>query len=251
MDQTVRLTFKQFMRYYRVRLFDEEWDLEHLYGMGHGYFGDTKYVTTCAKWNIDKLYDWFKSHKIPSHKYRECIQEAVTTKDYYLTIVVSDDSTEGRMQQIVQTLDRYIIEFGILDRLKYRLWLWANRRAQENIREKEGTEQFLRSMQKDVDFHLNMARSYTEESAQIMNGLQKGENDREGGNNMAEYIDRQDATADVVPVVHGSWVDADISDIQHYRCTACGYIEATWMTNFDYHFCPNCGAKMDEGIEMT
>lgn len=58
--------------------------------------------------------------------------------------------------------------------------------------------------------------------------------------------------ADVAPVQRGSWVDADISGVQHYRCTACGeYIEATWMANFDYHFCPNCGAQMDEGIEMT
>ena len=58
--------------------------------------------------------------------------------------------------------------------------------------------------------------------------------------------------ADVAPVQRGSWVDADISGVQHYRCTACGeYIEATWMANFDYRFCPNCGAQMDEGIEMT
>lgn len=58
--------------------------------------------------------------------------------------------------------------------------------------------------------------------------------------------------ADVALVQRGSWVDADISGVQHYRCTACGeYIEATWMANFDYHFCPNCGAQMDEGIEMT
>lgn len=174
MDQTVRLTFKQFMRYYRVRLFDEEWDLEHLYGMEHGYFGDTKYVTTCAKWNIDKLYDWFKSHNIPPHRYTECIQEAVVTHNCYLTIVVCADPENG-VRRTVQTQDRHIVEFGIIGRLKYRLWLWANRRVKENTREDESTEQFLRSVQKDVDFHLDMARAYTEESAHIMNDVRKEE----------------------------------------------------------------------------
>ena len=132
-------------------------------------------MTTCTKWNIDKLYDWFKSRNIPSYRYRECIQEAVATKDCYLTIVVSDVSTEYRRQQTVQTLDRYIIEFGILDRLKYRLWLWTNRRAQENIRKGECTKQFLRSVQKDVDFHLDMARTYTEKSARIISDIWKEE----------------------------------------------------------------------------
>ena len=175
MDQVLRLTFKQFKKYYRVRLFDEEWELEYIHGVERGYFGHSRYVTTCAKWNIDKLYDWFKRHNIPPHRYRECIQEAVNTSDYYLTIVVSDDSTKNRTQHIVQTLNRYIIEFGIIGRLKYRLWLWANRRAQEDTRERECTEQFLRSVQKDVHFHMDMARMYTKESARIMNDVQKEE----------------------------------------------------------------------------
>ena len=175
MNQVVRLTFKQFKKYYRVRLFDEEWDLECIHGVERGYFGHSRYVITCTKWNIDKLYDWFKSRNIPSHRYRECIQEAVATRDYYLTIVVSDVSTEGSIQKVVQTLDRYIIEFGILDRLKYRLWLWANKRTKENIREEESTKQFLRSVQKDVDFHLDVARTYIQKSVRIMNDVQKEE----------------------------------------------------------------------------
>lgn len=174
MDQTVRPTFKQFMRYYRVRLLDEEWDLEHLHGMEHGYFGDTKYVITCAKWDIDKLYDWFKNHKIPPHRYRECIQEAVVTRNCYLTIVVCADPQNG-VPRTVQTLDRYIVEFGLIDRLKYRLWLWANKRVKEDIEEDRGTERFLRGVQKDVDFHLDMARTYVEESARVVNGIQKEE----------------------------------------------------------------------------
>lgn len=173
MYQLVRLTFKQFKKYYRVRLFDEEWDLEYIHDMGRGYFGDTRYVTTCAKWNIDKLYDSFKRHNIPPHRYRECIQEPVNTSDYYLTIVVSDDSTEDSIPQIVQTVDRYIIEFRILDRLKYRLWLWANKKVEEEIQKDKCTEQFLRSVQKDIDFHLKMSKSYVDKSADMMNDVQK------------------------------------------------------------------------------
>ena len=174
MDQIVRLTFKQFMRYYRVRLFDEEWEVEHIHGMEHGYFGDTKYVTTCTKWNIDKLYDWFKSRKIPPSRYRECIQEAVITHNCYLTILVLEDPEYGAPRTI-QTLDRYIVEFGLIDRLKYRLWLWANKRVKEDIEEDRGTERFLRSVQRDVDFHLDMAKAYTEESTRMMYGSQREE----------------------------------------------------------------------------
>ena len=51
---------------------------------------------------------------------------------------------------------------------------------------------------------------------------------------------------DVEKVKRGSWVDAYISGVHHYRCTSCGeYTEAIWHSNFDYNFCPNCGAKMD------
>lgn len=50
----------------------------------------------------------------------------------------------------------------------------------------------------------------------------------------------------VAPVRHGKWIDASISGVAHYRCTECGeYIEAVWTANFNYHYCPNCGARMD------
>lgn len=175
MNQVVRLTFKQFKKYYRVRLFDEEWDLDCIHGVERGYFGHSRYVITCAKWNIDRLYDWFKRYSIPPPRYRECIQEAVNTSDYYLTIVVSDDSTKRRTQHIVQTVDRYIIEFGILDRLKYRVWLWTNKKAEEDIQEDKCTAQFLRSVQKDIDFHLKMSKSYVDKCTDIMNDVQKEE----------------------------------------------------------------------------
>lgn len=56
-----------------------------------------------------------------------------------------------------------------------------------------------------------------------------------------------DSFTDAAPVRYGSWVNAYISGIHHYRCTECGeYIEATWTANFEYNFCPNCGARMDK-----
>lgn len=47
-------------------------------------------------------------------------------------------------------------------------------------------------------------------------------------------------------VVHGRWINAYISGVNHLRCSVCGeYTETVWHANFDYNFCPNCGAKMD------
>jgi len=55
-------------------------------------------------------------------------------------------------------------------------------------------------------------------------------------------------TADVKPVIRGKWINTYIQGVHHYRCTNCGeYIEAIWMANFDYNFCPNCGADMRRG----
>ena len=53
-------------------------------------------------------------------------------------------------------------------------------------------------------------------------------------------------TADVAPMVHGRWKVIE-GTIENAVCSNCGrhfqsYYEA-------YHFCPNCGAKMDGGAE--
>lgn len=52
-------------------------------------------------------------------------------------------------------------------------------------------------------------------------------------------IFRNFPTADVRPVVRGKWVDEPIKGIW-YHCSVC-------QGRFDYawHFCPNCGAKME------
>ena len=57
-------------------------------------------------------------------------------------------------------------------------------------------------------------------------------------------INRQIA-ADVVPVVHGRWVEYQIPPI--ICCSNCDWATGTEEKNFQY--CPNCGAKMDGGAD--
>ena len=58
--------------------------------------------------------------------------------------------------------------------------------------------------------------------------------------------------ADVVPVVHGHWEDREENDNHYVYCSECGdeYIENefrldSWVKQY-FHYCPNCGARMDE-----
>lgn len=53
--------------------------------------------------------------------------------------------------------------------------------------------------------------------------------------------------ADVAPVVHGQWI-AD-GDGYHwtYNCSICAWKDG-YPFNERHNFCPNCGAKMDGGI---
>lgn len=65
--------------------------------------------------------------------------------------------------------------------------------------------------------------------------------------------DRMEAipAADVRPVVRGKWIDRDDDYYgwNMWACSACGeefvLTEGTPDMN-DYHFCPNCGAWMEE-----
>lgn len=88
---------------------------------------------------------------------------------------------------------------------------------------------------------------------------------------MAEYIDREEVfgryeeeqrkngpwsfrelissipAADVAPVKRGKWINTYIRDIHHLKCSECGeYTESIWHANFDYKYCPNCGAMMTD-----
>ena len=53
--------------------------------------------------------------------------------------------------------------------------------------------------------------------------------------------------ADVVPVVHGRWIQVDSTKC---RCSHCDIIALIALyPHGDKNFCPNCGAKMDEGLK--
>ena len=51
--------------------------------------------------------------------------------------------------------------------------------------------------------------------------------------------------ADVVPVVHGRWVEYQIPPI--ICCSNCDW--ATGIEEKNFQYCPNCGAKMDGGAD--
>lgn len=59
--------------------------------------------------------------------------------------------------------------------------------------------------------------------------------------------------ADVVPAVHGRWIEQEDPMLDtYYTCSVCKedfYIETTGDASKDlfmYKYCPECGAKMDE-----
>ena len=53
--------------------------------------------------------------------------------------------------------------------------------------------------------------------------------------------------ADVVPVVHGRWIQVDSTKC---RCSHCDIIALIALyPHGDKNFCPNCGAKMDGGAD--
>ena len=60
-------------------------------------------------------------------------------------------------------------------------------------------------------------------------------------------------TVDAVPVVHGEWKDAhEIKSFKHtnipvVQCSKCECYFCDIINNHHwfYHYCPNCGAKMD------
>lgn len=49
-------------------------------------------------------------------------------------------------------------------------------------------------------------------------------------------------TVDAVPVVHGRWLDI-CEDMGLLKCNLCGSVN-----HERYHYCPNCGAKMDKEV---
>lgn len=53
-------------------------------------------------------------------------------------------------------------------------------------------------------------------------------------------------TADVAPVVHGQWILRHIGAGHYWECSVCHTNPCIYVTEHT-KFCPNCGARMDEG----
>lgn len=71
------------------------------------------------------------------------------------------------------------------------------------------------------------------------------------GKTLKRYVKLQTA-ADVAPVRHGRWKpyhEADIGyDEYGVRCSNCKFEVEDHEVNFIMKYCPNCGAKMDGGM---
>lgn len=61
---------------------------------------------------------------------------------------------------------------------------------------------------------------------------------------MKSFIKNRSA-ADVVPVVHGRWIDNGANGYKWaFICSRCGYVDGYPFTD-RHNFCPSCGARMD------
>ena len=49
-------------------------------------------------------------------------------------------------------------------------------------------------------------------------------------------------TVDAVPVKHGKWISNSPVTM---RCNQCTYVASDWIVHA-FHYCPSCGARMDE-----
>lgn len=65
------------------------------------------------------------------------------------------------------------------------------------------------------------------------------------GGCVQQYIDKA-PTVDAVEVKHGRWIGK--GGLYQGECSVCGYMTfdktAGWVRSY-WHYCPNCGAKMD------
>ena len=55
--------------------------------------------------------------------------------------------------------------------------------------------------------------------------------------------------ADVAPVVHGRWEEAETLGMTFWRCSQCKFPNYGGAAFAPHKFCPNCGAKMDGSAE--
>lgn len=50
---------------------------------------------------------------------------------------------------------------------------------------------------------------------------------------------------DVVPVVHGRWIESVRFESGFWVCSNCGFVSEAIAAHKLYNYCPNCGAKCD------
>lgn len=96
-----------------------------------------------------------------------------------------------------------------------------------------------------------MAKEFIEREAAKSYPIRLNHYDKKNGNidfvlgieSVLEYIDELPA-ADVVEVVHGEWIE-DCDRIVH--CSVCKVARNNFLGvgGSLWHYCPNCGAKMD------
>lgn len=69
----------------------------------------------------------------------------------------------------------------------------------------------------------------------------------EGCGNVCRRAIERIPSADVAPVVHGRWNVVEGLMLDNAICSNCGRRFQAYYE--EYHFCPNCGAKMDGGAD--
>lgn len=68
-----------------------------------------------------------------------------------------------------------------------------------------------------------------------------------GYDEAVDTVENFPSAADVAPVVHGRWKQCFEDwrqQIEGDKCSACGFEHYGTSINH-YHYCPNCGARMD------
>ena len=95
-----------------------------------------------------------------------------------------------------------------------------------------------------------MARYIDAEGKTFPTSHRKILNDYMNGWNTCLKSVLQQPTADVVEVRHGRW-EYDYKDLDVARCSLCNFYCQDKINNISvcFHYCPNCGAKMDKGEE--
>ena len=83
----------------------------------------------------------------------------------------------------------------------------------------------------------------------IQDGLNNPDKDKAFGHDAIEILAGIHfmLAADVVPVRHGRWMDAESDDgCIVWHCSVCSYPVKTIGGYPIYHYCPSCGARMDK-----